>query len=167
MLAVSWRSSIQIISRSEPLVTSLDEIIQHKNDLELRGMRELILFADVLTHFNRFSKFLQICNLIYVNVNKKLLQLKRAMQHTEENNNPLFKVHTLPFLQLAQEKMELVRRLCYNNLMSADASPDKKITDFKTRLKAPFMKELAEELDWAMPTDNNRFLAFDTFNVRI
>ena len=51
--------------------------------------------------------------------------------------------------------------------MSADDFPDKKITDFKTKVKGPFMKELAEELDRAMRIDDNTFLAFDVFNIRI
>lgn len=79
----------------------------------------------------------------------------------------LFKAHTLPFLLLAQEKMELSWWLCYNNLMSADDSLDKKITDFKIRGKAPFMKELPKELDRAMWIDDNIFLAFDVFNMQI
>ena len=96
--------NVRIISRFEALYTNLGEIIKiRKNNPELRGTRDqmlepvnilmLLLPTELLTHINRFSKFLQIRNLIYVNVNEKLLQLKKAMQRTEENDGPLFKAH--------------------------------------------------------------------------
>ena len=88
------------------------------------------------------------------------------MQRIEESDCPLFKAHTLPFLQLAREKMELARRLRNINLMSADDSLDKMITNFKTRVKTPFMEGLAEDLDRAMRIDYNTLLAFGVFNVR-
>ena len=50
--------------------------------------------------------------------NTLLSQLKRPMQHTEENDGPLSKNRNLPFLQLSQQKLELARRLCYNSLSS-------------------------------------------------
>lgn len=96
--------NVRIISRFEALYTNLGEIIKiRKNNPELRGTRDqmlepvnilmLLLPTELLTHINRFSKFLQIRNLIYANVNEKLLQLKKAMQRTEENDGPLFKAH--------------------------------------------------------------------------
>ena len=51
--------------------------------------------------------------------------------------------------------------------MSADDSLDRKITDFKIRVKVPFMKELPKELDRAMWIDDNTSLAFDVFNMQI
>ena len=59
--------------------------------LEPDNILMLLLLADVLTHINRFSKFLQTRNLIYANVNEKLFQLKAALQRVEENDGPLFK----------------------------------------------------------------------------
>ena len=59
------------------------------------NMVMLLLFADVLTQLKRFSKFLQTCSLIYTNVNAKLIQLKSASKHIEENNGPLFTKHSI------------------------------------------------------------------------
>ena len=98
-------ASVWIISRFKSLVTSFDEIIQHKNDPELHETRYLmmdpdnmvilLLLAEVLTQLNRFSKFLQTYSLIYTNVNAKLIQLKSASKYTEENNGPLFTKHSI------------------------------------------------------------------------
>lgn len=97
--------NVRIISRFEALYTNLGEIIKiRKNNPELRGTRDqmlepvnilmLLLLTELLTHINSsYQKFLQIRNLIYANVNEKLLQLKKAMQRTEENDGPLFKAH--------------------------------------------------------------------------
>ena len=124
-------AKIQVISRFKPLVT----IIQRKNDPELRGTRDqlldpdnvlkLSLLADVLTLVNRFSKFLQTCNLICTNVNAKLFQFKSALKCIEVNDGPLFMKHAVSFLELAFKKMEFSRRFCNNNLMS-DEESDKK-----------------------------------------
>ena len=127
----------------------------------------LLLLADAATWVNRFLKFLQTCNLIYVNVNAKLIQLKSALKCTEENNGPLFTMHTVSFLELAFKKMDLSRRICNNNLMSNKESPNQRINDFKTNIKAVFMKELLGELDTALRIDSETFLVFDVFNAQM
>lgn len=57
-----------------------------------------------LVHVNRFSKFLQTCDLIYARVNAKLIQLKSALQRIKEIDDPLFTKHEVHFLELALKK---------------------------------------------------------------
>ena len=115
--------------------------------LDTDNVLMLLLFGDVLTHVNRFLKFLQTLNLIYANVNAELIQLKSTLKRTEENNGPLFTKHAVSFLELAIEEMELSRRLLNNNLMCDKKSPTQRINKFKTNIKAVFMRELLDESD--------------------
>ena len=127
----------------------------------------LLLLAHVLTHINRFSKLLQTHNLINANVKAKLIQLKSALKCIEENDGPSFTKQTVSFLELAFEKTELSRRFHNTNLMPNKESPNQGINEFKTNIKAVFMKELLDELDKALRINNETFLAFDVFNAQM
>ena len=82
----------RVISRFEPLIDSLDEIIRRKNNPELRDIQDQILDPDnilfmlLLADVNRFSRFLQTRNLVYSSVNYKLSQLKNVLQRIDDDN---------------------------------------------------------------------------------
>ena len=51
--------------------------------------------------------------------------------------------------------------------MSDKESSNQRINEFKTNIKAVFMKELLDEWDEALRIDDETFLAFDMFNVHM
>jgi hypothetical protein len=168
-------ASNTVIERFHPLIDSLDEIINLTRDPTLTGLRTqllnpdnvlfLLLLSDILTHVNRFSKFLQTRNLIYSNVNYKLEQLKSALLTIEEDDGPKFKNHATDFLNISISGLGLARRSRSSNFL-ADGNLDEAIADFKTRIKIPFMQDLINEIDNALKVNDNVFLSFDVFNVR-
>ena len=60
--------------------------------------------------------------------------------------------------------MELARRVRKNILLKEVDNLAEKISDFKERIKVPFMNHLLWEIDNAMQITDKEILAFDAFN---
>ena len=60
--------------------------------------------------------------------------------------------------------MELARRVRKNILLKEVGNLAEKISDFKERIKVPFMNRLFWEIDNAIQITDKEILAFDAFN---
>ena len=132
--------------------------------LEPNTIFMLVLLADILVHVNRFSWYLQTCNLIFATLARKFSKLVESMQHLAENNGPSFSEHAVQFLTVAKERMALAHRLRGREDVIEEDEADL-INCFRQQVKAPFMTTLIEELQNALQINDPVFLAFDVFNV--
>ena len=168
-------ASKRLVSRFESLTNALDTIIHEKKFPEVKGIRDqllepntilfLLLLTDILSHVNRFSRYLQTRNLIFGTVTRKFTQLKDALHHLSIVDGPSSQEHALPFLEISRERMGLARRLRGDNLVSAEEILQDRIDEFNRNIKTPYMADLISELDQAMGLNDPVLLAYDVFNV--
>ena len=102
----------------------------------------LLLLSDVLTHVNRFSRYLQTRNLIYSTVARKFSQLTESLTKLLNADGAFFIEFALPFLSLSKKRMMLSRRLRGHNLIEEEEDPYTLIVKFKSNIKTPFMNDL-------------------------
>ena len=153
-------ASKRLVSRFEPLVNALDSILNSKNNAEVQGIKEnllepntilfLLLLSDVLTHVNRFSKYLQTRNLVFTTVARKFVQLKESLHRLSVADGPSFQEHAIPYLKISQDRLALARRLRNADLIGTDEDLNVRIAKFKKKVKVPFMADLIKELDIAL-----------------
>lgn len=170
-------ASKRLISRYPSLIDALDSILQNGSDQEVKGIRDellqpdillfLLLLSDILSHINRFSLFLQRKNLIFSEISCKFTRLKRSIDQLKTTDGLLFQKHSIQFLKISRERMELARKLRGNNLIDIldDSEFDERIKKFSRTLKIPFLEAVLEELVLAFKTTDPIYLAFDVFNV--
>ena len=170
-------ASKRLVSRFEPLVNALDSILNSKNNAEVQGIKEnllepntvlfLLLLSDVLTHVNRFSKYLQTRNLVFTTVAHKFVQLKESLHRLSVADGPSFQEHAIPYLKISQDRLAFARRLRNADLIGTDEDLNVRIAKFKKKVKVPFMADLIKELDIALNMNDPVMLAFDVFNVTL
>lgn len=124
-VATTWwlsngEASAHFVSRFQAVLDALEAMIACKNEPEIEGIRQkfvkpgnilfLLLPADVLSSVNRSSRFLQLKNLIYRDINRKVQQLQNYLQGIQEKDGHLFKENALSFLQIIKKHNALGRQ---------------------------------------------------------
>ena len=173
-------TSIRVIDRFKPLVTSLDALFKDKNDPEAKGIRDilldpqilltLLLLAEVLVPINNFCKFLQTRNLNYSlvmgkykRVISKLETIKNELPNHENIDTTLkyFKL-AKSYLLYSQEAMSLGRDL--RSRAGNNDSVENIISLFITTTGQPMTTSLIAEINDAMEETSPVLSSFDLFN---
>ena len=134
----------RVISWFSLLIDALDTIYFEKQNAYVKGVRDLLLranvilfmllLASVLVYVNRFSHFLRIHSLVYSIISGKLNQLTNSLGKLQNEEGLYFKQHGRRFLKITKEWSELSRQtLQHDN--RADVSIDEIIESFKAYLR--------------------------------
>ena len=124
----------------------------------------LLLLTDVLMYFNRFSKYLQNKNLIFATIGYKFVQLRETVLAMKDMEGPSFKGNVMQFLWLSAGQRELACQLRDNDLLREETI-EERTAHFNLEIKKPFLTDIIQELDQALPLNDHIFLTLVIFNV--
>ena len=76
------------------------------------------------------------------------------------------KKHALEFPSIIRERNNRARRLCSSNVPDEKETLEYQVEQFCNNVKIPFLKDLMNEINVALKTDDEVILVFNVFNTK-